>query len=124
MADTGIVTIQCSQTGENHPQQLVEGSLDWAAVEKAFSAEVVELEGSGTPLLYRTGDRTGYTRQTFTPNVIIKVKVTKKGEHESTAVGSRTCTAFFRGCQPRPDSQLPGPAAAVFHYLAKTLQHL
>ena len=121
-----IVTIQCSQTDESHTQHLVEGSLDWESVKKAFQAEVVELEASGTPPLHRTGDRTGLTRQSFQANDIIKVKVTKKGEHESTAGASRTCTAFFTGCQPRTDSQLPGPAVLVSlpRYLAKTLQHL
>ena len=92
----GIVTIQCSQTGESHPQLLVETLLDWESVKKAFQAEVVELEGFGTPPLYH---RTGLTRQSLQPNDVIKVKVTKKGEHESNAVGSRICTAFFRGCQ-------------------------
>lgn len=94
-----IVTIQCSQTGVSHPQQLVEGMLDWESVKKAFQAEVVELEDSGIPSLHRQGNWTGLTRQIFAPNDVIKVKVTKRGEHESTAIGSRTCPSFFRGCQ-------------------------
>ena len=87
MADT--VTIQCSRTSERHTQQLVDGLLDWQSVKEAFHAEVVELEASGNPPSYRAGDRTGLTRQRFQANEVIKVKVTKKGEHGSIAAGSR-----------------------------------
>ena len=111
MAD--VVTIQCSETGESHLQQLVGGLLDWESVEEAFQAEVVELEASGTPPLHRTGDRTGLTRQSFQANDVIKVKVTKKGEHDSSAVGSTTSSpvddAISSACA---SVQLLGQAAA------------
>lgn len=74
----GTVTVQCSQTGESHLQQLLEGLLDWESVKHAFQAEVVELEASGTPLLYRTGVQSGLTRQSFQANDNIEVKVTKR----------------------------------------------
>ena len=77
----GIVTIQCIQTGESLDQQLVEGGLlDWKTVERAFQADLVELEAAGPPPLYHAGDRTGLTRNSFQANDIIRVKVTKKGE--------------------------------------------
>ena len=43
MAD--VVTIQCSETGESHLQQLVGGLLEWDTVKEVFQAEFVELEG-------------------------------------------------------------------------------
>ena len=94
----GIVTLQCVELGESHPQMLVEGSLDWEAVKEAFQAEAVEIETYGIPPLYRTGDRTGLTRKTFQANDVINVKVVKKGEQESTAVGCKFFTAIFKTC--------------------------
>ena len=89
------MTIQCG--GERHVQQLVDGRLDWEAVKEAFLAEVVELEASGNPPLHRTGDCTGLTRQRFQANEVIKVHVTKKGEHGSTAARPRSCGGRLLG---------------------------
>ncbi|CAL8465619.1 g5155 [Coccomyxa elongata] len=91
------VTIQCSQTGESHPQQLNEGLLDWESVKHAFQTEVVELEAFGTPPLYRRRDQTGLTRQSFQANDNIKVKVTKKELRSATLFVVFALLAFELG---------------------------
>lgn len=67
--------------GEEHLQTLYDiqsnghGGLDWAAVEEAFRAEVVETLTYGVPGLFKNGDREGLTRSTFQPGITILVKV-------------------------------------------------
>lgn len=79
--------IQCSQTGESHFQKLADGRLDWEQVERVFQAQILELEDEGAPPLYRRGQLAGLTRHTYQANDVLLVSVTKRGEHESTAVG-------------------------------------
>ena len=73
------VTLVDEQTKEERVQQLYDRRLDWAAVEKAFDAKLVELVGSGVPGTIPAGDNQGLTRQRFEPGETVSVTVEKRG---------------------------------------------
>ncbi len=81
----------CRQPEETHFQELVEGSLDWAAVELVFKADVVEIEDAGNPPLFRSGQLEGYTRRKFEEGSTIYVTVKKKGEVTALVVCRIVC---------------------------------
>jgi hypothetical protein len=43
------------------------GRLGWAAVEEAFSADLVEITDEGTPVLFPSSDKEGLTGTTYQP---------------------------------------------------------
>ena len=90
---TQVVLLHWKDGDEEHKQELwniqLDGSgrLKWAAVEKAFGADLVEIEDEGTPALLQEGDRKGLTRATFQPDTTILVTVSRKAQGESRATG-------------------------------------
>ena len=56
------------------------GRLDWLAVEKTFSADVVRILRQGSPSLLKRGEWEGYTRETFQPGSTILVSVSCRSQ--------------------------------------------
>lgn len=80
-----VITVRWDETGEEHMQKLHDiqegrGRVDWAAVKKAFRADLVEIKDEGTPELLKTGDREGLTRASFQPGSAILVSVSRKSQ--------------------------------------------
>ena len=62
------------------------GRLDWAAVKKAFLADVVEIKGRGPPGVFPSGDKEGLTRDLFKPDSIVTVIVTLRSQGKMRAI--------------------------------------
>ena len=88
-----VVNLRWEDGDEEHKQELwniqLDGSgrLKWAAVKKAFGADLVEIEDEGTPALLEDGEWKGFTIDTFQPGSTILVTVSRKAQGEDRATG-------------------------------------
>ena len=88
-----VVLLHWKDGDEEHKQELwniqLDGSgrLKWAAVKKAFGADLVEIEDEGTPALLEDGEWKGFTIDTFQPGSTILVTVSRKAQGEDRATG-------------------------------------
>ena len=105
---TQVVNLYWREGGERHKQKLHDidldgsGRLKWAAVEKAYGADLVEIEDEGTPALLEDGEWKGFTIDTFQPGSTILVTVSRKAQGEDRATG-QTVTFVPCSCQTHHD---------------------
>lgn len=84
-----VVILRWEEGDEEHKQKLYNiqldgsGRLDWAAVEKAFGADLVEIKDEGLPGLLQEGDMKGLTRATFQHGSTIPVIVSRNAQGEN-----------------------------------------
>ena len=84
-----VVILRWEEGDEEHKQKLYNieldgsGRLDWAAVEKAFGADLVEIKDEGLPGLLQEGDMKGLTRATFQPGSTIPIIVSRNAQGEN-----------------------------------------
>ena len=84
-----VVILRWEEGDEEHKQKLYNihldgsGRLKWAAVEKAFGADLVEIKDEGTPVLLDEGQWKGFTIDTFQPGSTILVIVSRRAQGEN-----------------------------------------